>query len=288
MSRVPCSDCGIAVVVDPNGVCPDGHTVGAAGARVENAMGASEPHPDEPEPWVARVELDDVEPRPAAKQRAIRPVAIGGSESEGAGNGRPADQESMLRELHALGELQHPSGGEPTPGRPPVPTAVPQPPAPSAPAAAPTAPAAHQDAAEGFAELSALEAAVQALGFQDDPAPRHDRDLASQPAPTPDHDDLDGFAELFAQQDEPATPAPADPPPGAASPAPPPPPPGPAPATAPAPAAAEPVAEEAADDAPTPEPSPSSDGGLDIANFTSRGSRVGAGRGGGRRKRFGR
>ena len=50
MSRVHCLDCGMSVVVDPNGVCPEGHTVGAAGARVASAIGSDIPFPDEPKP----------------------------------------------------------------------------------------------------------------------------------------------------------------------------------------------------------------------------------------------
>jgi hypothetical protein len=53
VARVHCPDCEMAVVVDPNGVCPEGHLIGNAGRRIELAIGDHTPHPDEPEPWTA-------------------------------------------------------------------------------------------------------------------------------------------------------------------------------------------------------------------------------------------
>lgn len=74
MSRVHCIDCGTAVVVDPTGYCPEGHHVGSAGARIEAAIGVAVPHPDEPEPWVATVELADAAPPESDQEpRAARP-----------------------------------------------------------------------------------------------------------------------------------------------------------------------------------------------------------------------
>jgi hypothetical protein len=129
VSRVHCSACGTAVVVDPSGLCPDGHHVGAAGARVAASMGSATPHADEPEPWVALVVLDDDPATPAAAPRRARPVAVPGLETTD-----DADQESLLQELHALAEFDLDGfGGDTAPtGREPAPSAR----------AAPTAPAA--------------------------------------------------------------------------------------------------------------------------------------------------
>jgi hypothetical protein len=188
VSRAHCLDCGDHVVIDPTGRCPAGHEVGVPGARIEGSLGSSTPHPDEPEPWVARVELDgELSPPPAATPaREIRPPAappppqattMSASPSASAPTARPDD---VLRELHSLGDL------DAAPARPDAPAAAasrapapPQPPTPSPPAtpASPpvwSAPAQHVDAsarqADGsaasrsaFEELSALEAAVHAL-----------------------------------------------------------------------------------------------------------------------------
>jgi hypothetical protein len=100
VGRVHCPDCAMAVVVDPSGMCPEGHFVGAAGARIEAALGRDVPHPDEPQPWIGVVELESSdEPSPAPRQ--IRPVSIGhataGPEADAQG-----DSSEMLRELHSL------------------------------------------------------------------------------------------------------------------------------------------------------------------------------------------
>jgi hypothetical protein len=186
--RAHCLDCGDHVVIDPTGRCPSGHEVGIPGARIEGSLGSSTPHPGEPEPWVARVELDvELSPPPAATPaREIRPPAappapqatsLPTSPPAATPTARPDD---VLRELHSLGDLgaAPPRADVPAPAAsraaaPPPPPA----PAPPAPPASPpvwSAPAQHDDALarqadtaaasrSAFEELSALEAAVHAL-----------------------------------------------------------------------------------------------------------------------------
>lgn len=308
VSRVSCLECGIDVVVDPTGICPEGHLVGLAGVRVAGAMGSDVPHPDEPEPWVATVVLDEAAASPAAPERAIRPVQILGADAATeAERGEAGDHESMLRELHALG-----GDRDATP-----PSAVPQTgPSVQPTATAPvveTAPVAHvppppqEQVAEGFAELSALEAAFQALGY--DEHGTYDTDQPNTPIanatpvppppadrPSPDSrtdvrtgssDDLADLEGLFA------SPAPSSPSPSAPAPAPD------RDEVASHAAAAPPVDPPDVASPPTssapPEPLPPDaveaprveGAGLDITNFTARGGKVGSGRGG-RRKLFGR
>jgi hypothetical protein len=167
VARVHCLDCGDHVVVDPMGRCPDGHHVGAAGARVAGAIGSDVPHPEEPEPWVARVdldpELDAAEPEPAARE--VRPMSIPSAPAEPAADvdPSPARTEDLLRELHELGELDAAS----TPAAVSVPsTPAPVRRVPSAPAKPAAGPAPAADAS--VEELSALEAAVQALSTSHD------------------------------------------------------------------------------------------------------------------------
>lgn len=64
MPRVHCLQCDAAVIIDPRGVCPEGHHVGAPGDRVDQFLGTATPHHDEPEPWVFRI--DDAAPRSGA------------------------------------------------------------------------------------------------------------------------------------------------------------------------------------------------------------------------------
>jgi hypothetical protein len=240
VSRVQCLECGIAVVVDPTGVCPEGHTVGGAGVRVAQAMGTDSVHPDEPEPWVATVVLDDAEVGPAARPRTIRPVPVAGADAATEEEHDAAtDHESMLRELHALGDLHDtsprpavPQIARDTASGPAAGTAFPAPADPGAPAAPPVTsappgpPPPREQVAEGFAELSALEAAFHALGYDEEttlrggtpvaPTPTTDTPTTSAPPapapapasvptrPTPaPHDDLDDladFEDLFAAQ----------------------------------------------------------------------------------------
>jgi hypothetical protein len=263
VSRVLCIDCATTVIVDPVGRCPDGHLVGAAGARIETALGSDIQHPDEPVPWVAQVVLDAEPTSEIEAPRPIRPVTVPGVDLGDADG--PADSEELLRELHSLSELSAELGSlddlagvvtarrgaarpavappaRPAPGhrRDPsdgAPTATgaapldrgPASPAPT-PAADPTAvepmdgPTAREPEArprlaavpdepstttatrdEALSELTALEAAVQAL---DDREP--------EPAP----EQLGAITDLFAAVQEqertpPTTPAPEVPAPAA-------------------------------------------------------------------------
>jgi len=348
VSRVQCLECGIAVVVDPTGVCPEGHLVGGTGVRVAGAMGTDTQHPDEPEPWVATVVLDEADAAPVVRERTIRPVRLAGAdETTGSVNDEAADHESMLRELHALGDIHDLSPG-PTPARSlrPDRDLSPDPAATDAPGSAPvphSPPPPQEQVAEGFAELSALEAAFHALGYDEDaprqgeqptgPPPTSASPATSGPTGTAPRDDLADVEGLFAAQGAhrsestvargPNAPGP-DPAaaqaPGRtgtpasspnASPAAPrgdsaPTPaadrePMPAHASAPpaASAASLPAAPLASPDVPPPpaatveEPTPdhadaaSRANQVDITNFTAHGGKVGAGRGG-RRRRFGR
>lgn len=104
MARVHCPDCEMAVVVDPNGVCPEGHLIGNAGRRIELAIGDHTPHPDEPQPWSAVIEAAEaIEPDPEATgPRTIRPISVAGEEDEPEGE---QENEDLMRELHALSDL---------------------------------------------------------------------------------------------------------------------------------------------------------------------------------------
>jgi hypothetical protein len=104
VARVHCPDCDMAVVIDPNGVCPEGHLIGNAGRRIELAIGDHTPHPDEPEPWSAVVDAPEaIEPdaEPDAP-RAIRPISIAGEDDE---VDEEQENEDLMRELHALSDL---------------------------------------------------------------------------------------------------------------------------------------------------------------------------------------
>jgi hypothetical protein len=204
VSRAHCLDCGDHVVIDPAGRCPEGHDVGTAGARIEGAMGSHTPHPDEPEPWVARVDLGEDAPSEAPEAipvREIRPPSvpvIDAAPGEVAATVRPDD---LLRELHSLGDLDGPSSPRATPAvavTPPVVPPTPVRPAAatppvSAPVPAPTPAAAARPA---FDELTALEAAVQALTSSNGSSSGADLDAAGGPvddlAATNGHGDVNG------------------------------------------------------------------------------------------------
>jgi hypothetical protein len=104
-----CIDCGSSALIDPSGRCPEGHTVGAAGARVAAAIGSATPHPDEPQPWVHQVQLapevvDAAPPEP----RTVRPPSVPAAPEPAPSAGPRADQaatDDLMRELHALGDL---------------------------------------------------------------------------------------------------------------------------------------------------------------------------------------
>ncbi len=132
MSRVHCLECGNQVVVDPRGLCPDGHEVGTQGARIEHAIGQDAVHPDEPEPWVYTIGTQEVgvPARPPAvgallsaggngdgPARRARPLRAPGRTDDAAGDGS-GDAESLLRELHSLAALDEALAEQ---GRHPVP-----------------------------------------------------------------------------------------------------------------------------------------------------------------------
>ena len=295
MSRVHCVDCGTDVAVDPLGQCPAGHLLPANGVRISSAIGSHEPYPDEPVPWVGQVDLEVPEPVTVPERPAQPHAAPGLAPAE-----RDTVPSDLLRELGALGSDEP----DPVPTRPTTP-------APGAPVqtnghapatnghennghavdghpAAPpvqAAPAAngngHAPGAE-LSEFSALEQAIQSL----DGAASHEAAPAAGSAAAPAADD--DFGQLFADleglgNEEPTEPTAAAPAPAPAASRPPPPPPAPA-----QPAAgahdripSEPVRAER-DDVPEPEPARPA---LDTMNFTAKG---GPGRGGKRRKLFGR
>jgi hypothetical protein len=111
VGRVHCPDCAMAVVVDPSGMCPEGHYVGAAGARIEAALGRDLPHPDEPQPWIGVVELEASE-EPSPEPRQIRPVSIGHATSS-ADADTDGESTEMLRELHSLTDADEPADAQP-------------------------------------------------------------------------------------------------------------------------------------------------------------------------------
>lgn len=191
MSQVHCLECGSQVVVDPRGQCPVGHTVGTPGNRIAMAMGHETAHPDEPEPWVHRIDPAEVDGE--ARQSATRTgVSVANGVAEGSTNGtgparearpvrapglpaagadaEPADAESLLRELHSLAALDtaltHRNGnatgdghgdGHPRQGPPARPATPPPPPAEAA-APTPRPPRGDpEEIADAFAELSALD-----------------------------------------------------------------------------------------------------------------------------------
>ncbi len=237
MSRVQCTDCGIPVVVDPTGMCPEGHLVGAAGARVATAIGNGVPHPDEPEPWVASVELDPVDV-PVEPARTIRPPSVGLLEPEDdAGVSRGPD-EDLLRELHTLAALDRSlDGPQPVPAMRQA-AGTPQAPAPAQPqhthggsaaAAAGPAPVAAEAAtpepatdpavagpATSTDDLASLQAALVALAGPDSPpapvapAPATSEITATPTAPSSGElrGALEDLESLFGDQPA-STPAPA-------------------------------------------------------------------------------
>lgn len=170
MSRVHCVDCAAPVVVDPEGRCPEGHHVGARGARVEAAMGTDTAHPDEPEPWVYCIDREEQPALTAStnghselRPRELRPVRLPGLLADGFDD-VPADADELLRELHSLSALDErvppPPPVEPTPT-----AAVPTPPAPPTPPSTPPPPRPDRDAmSDAFAELTALDAFANERG----------------------------------------------------------------------------------------------------------------------------
>jgi hypothetical protein len=202
-----CIDCGNSALIDPSGRCPEGHIVGAAGARVAAAIGSATPHPDEPLPWVHQVVLDpDLLDDDAAEPRTVRPPSV-----PSAPDPSPrADQvatDDLMRELHALGDLSDlgdlagpspsptaaaaPATPSPAPAAapanavptPPAPAPAPVVPAPVAPAPSPVAPLAARSAHEDTTEIAVPAPrpplfAAPAVG-SDTPAPASSPDEAT-------------------------------------------------------------------------------------------------------------
>jgi hypothetical protein len=130
-----CIECGSSALIDPSGRCPEGHTVGAAGARVAAAIGSARPHPDEPQPWVRQVQLEPglVDEAPV-EPRTARPLSVP-SAPEPSPRQDQASTEDLMRELHALGDLGDLAdlAGTSTPAAAPAPAApAPAPPTPAA------------------------------------------------------------------------------------------------------------------------------------------------------------
>jgi len=181
VSHVHCLECGGQVVVDPRGQCPDGHTVGTPGNRIEMAMGHEAAHPDEPQPWVYRIDPAEVDadarqsasgPRLRVAEastngtgpaREARPVRAPGIPQDGADD-EPTDSESLLRELHSLAALDDAltqrngaGDGHARQGPPAIPATPPPPPVQAA-APTPRPPRGdREEIADAFAELSALD-----------------------------------------------------------------------------------------------------------------------------------
>ncbi len=169
-----CLECGTSAMIDPSGRCPEGHVVGAAGARVAAAIGSSTPHPDEPQPWVGVVEAEGGDA--PAEDRVARPKPVPGVPAPPAGTSSPA-ADDLLRELHALGDL---AAASDAPATPPTATPAPAPaapaPAPAAPAPAPAAPPtptppSAADEATDLDALANLAAAVRSLDDRGADAP---------------------------------------------------------------------------------------------------------------------
>lgn len=176
-----CLDCGDQALIDPSGRCPEGHDVGAVGARVSAGIGSTTPHPDEPVPWVRMVELDpaDVDAAPVAP-RVARPLSAAPAPTlSGPGVEHPYDAtDDLLRELHALGDLHGASSPAPA-AAPPSPPAVPT--APTAPTVPPAPAAVAADRTGGPGDLDRLAnlaAAVRTLDERSDAPP-------SAPVPPP-------------------------------------------------------------------------------------------------------
>ncbi len=213
MSKVHCLECGRQVIVDPRGQCPDGHTVGTAGNRIEMAMGHESAHPEEPDPWVYRIEPTEVddEAEPSGPGPSLRVAdAVADGRTNGSGPARearpvrapglpqgdeddePADAESLLRELHSLAALDtaltqrnadRAADGHAAAGPP----ATPPPPPPQAAAPTPRPPRGDpEEIADAFAELSALDLpASSSNGHRAASTAPTARETAGQTPPTP-------------------------------------------------------------------------------------------------------
>lgn len=322
MPRVTCVECAGEVVVDPSGRCPEGHLVGTEGARVEHAIGTGAPHPEEPEPWVATIAADEIDGGDASPDNAPPPARPAPVRAPGfattAEAEAPADTDDLFHELQSLAEPsdQRParSGNgatpAPAPATPPaaaeasaaaVPDGSDEHPAPTDPGdtprpGGPAGPSASDDlnAASTPAgsdddhrasDVAALEAMLQ--GFDDEPLAEVTELDAFRDAASAGHADGSPSRPATTTPEPPTRPgtsAPEQPPTDAPSAQPsPPPPPTSAPeqpSSAPAPAPDERPAEE-------PPQAAAGSAGLDLTNFTAKGTKVG-GKGRGRHKRLGR
>ena len=233
-------------------------------------IGDDRRHPDEPEPWTARVELDDVTPEVSAPtSRRPRPLGVAEPVTEPTSPHTPVDDvegvgEELLRELHSLSDLEaFGADGAPVPASSP----------------APSTGATEFDAME---ELSALEAAIHSLDVAHEAPPVHGpaatsearlREVGPAPAeraatnggaPTPRPTDVPADAAPHEVQVTPSDAAVPPPPPAPTTPAPPP--------GTPAAGSGITVAGSNA---------------IDLGNFTARGNKVGRD-GRAKRRRFGR
>jgi hypothetical protein len=279
-----CIDCGNSALIDPSGRCPEGHIVGAAGARVAAAIGSATPHPDEPLPWVHQIELDpELVDGAEGEPRTVRPPSVP-TAPDPSPRAEQVATDDLMRELHALGDLGDLAGPVTPPAeapKAPAPVAAtpltpaPLAPAPVVPAPSPVAPVAVRSAFEDTTEI-----AVPAPRPPLFAAPAAGPDTPAPPSSPDEATDLASLANLAAavrslDERETETPAPAraDAPLFAASP--------PAPGTAhpdqpPAPtaahAAAQPAAAPPAPPAP-PSPEPVLASSPFDGSFTARGDR---------------
>jgi hypothetical protein len=183
-----CTDCGTPALIDPSGRCPEGHEVGHPGDRVATAIGTSAPHPDEPKPWVGVVDIDPIriDNQPLEPRVALPPSlpAVQGATPDVVRDPAPAvGSDDLLRELHALGDLDDlgsggPAETPPSPARATAPPAAAQPPPPAPAAHAPVqsvppanlavtpgspAPPSSPEEATDLDELASLAAAIGSL-----------------------------------------------------------------------------------------------------------------------------
>lgn len=227
MPFVLCEPCGRQVIIDPSGTCPEGHRTGVVSPRAGLGTGrvaasighrSSEPDPDEPEPWIGRIEVDELSlvgagaPVEQPEPRAIHPLAGPAMQDAPARSSAPyvddVDRDALLRELQALGgDVGGGAGADPTRGAGAT-TAREQrasPPAHEASPAQRTSPAATGAAGAGAptlravpdleerraaaAELASLESALADLGApapaRDEPSPAQRAAPAASPPPPP-------------------------------------------------------------------------------------------------------
>ncbi|MFP4634916.1 MAG: hypothetical protein ACLFRD_03565 [Nitriliruptoraceae bacterium] len=320
MPRVTCVECAGEVVVDPSGRCPEGHLVGTAGARVEHAIGTGAPHPDEPEPWIATITAEEVDgggPEPDGVPTAARPAPVRAPGPPATAEADdPADTDDLLHELQSLSapadhRPAHTENGSrsfngsssaaapaasaaDTPAASAADTpATPAADTPAAPAAdTPVAPVGSDDDHRA-SDVAALEAMLQEFddeplaevteldAFRNGTKAEHPDGSPSEPgSSTPGSAPPGTFS---AEPTQPGSSTPEPPPAGAPTPGSPPPPVSapPQPPSTPAATADQPQSEEPRSDA------AAGGDGLDLTNFTAKGTKVGN-KGRGRRKRLGR